>query len=93
MLASRSATASESSANAGSKTFNGKGSLPSTLRWADSRKEEREEGRRGVVGRDRDVERGRRTLSWPSFADIGAGLKPIVVCVVESRMFSSDCPW
>lgn len=63
MLASKSATASESSANAGSKVFRGKGSLPSTLRWADSRNEEREEGRRGVVGRDRDVERGRLALS------------------------------
>ena len=70
MLASRSATASESSAKAGSKAFSGKGSWPSTLRWADSRKDEREEGRRGVVGRERELERARRVLSWPSLADM-----------------------
>lgn len=70
ILASRSAKASESSAKAGSKVFNGNGSPPWVLRWADSRNEERDEGRRGVVGRDRDVERGRLALSCPSLADM-----------------------
>lgn len=70
MLASRSATASDNSAKAGSKVFRGKGSWPSTLRWADSRKEDRDEGRRGVVGRDRELERARLVVSWPSLADM-----------------------
>jgi hypothetical protein len=56
-LASRSATESASSANAGSKVFNGKGASCCALDLADSRNDDREEGRRGVVGRDaRDFE-------------------------------------
>ena len=52
ILASRSAIASESSAKAGSKTLRGKGaSLPLAPR-ADSRNEDLEDGRSGVVGRD-----------------------------------------
>lgn len=55
--------ASESSAKAGSNALSGKDALsPWTLDRADSRNEEREEGRRGVVGLLRDVERGRRSL-------------------------------
>jgi hypothetical protein len=61
MLASKSAIASESSANAGSNVLSGKWASPSPpARAADSRNEERDEGRRGVVGRDvrdRDVDR------------------------------------
>lgn len=85
MLASRSATASDSSAKAGSKAFRGNGSEPpSTLRLAESRNEEREEGRRGVVGRDvRVLELERLALlSWAdSLADI-AGC--VCVCVISS---------
>jgi hypothetical protein len=60
ILASRSAMASESSAKAGSKALRGNGASPCVLSLADSRKDERDDGRRGVVGRDvrvRDVER------------------------------------
>jgi hypothetical protein len=55
-LASRSAIESESSANAGSKASRGASDAPPKLPLPDSRREEREDGRRGVVGR----ERGRR---------------------------------
>lgn len=50
--------ASESSPNWGSKALRGNGA--SLLALAESRKDDREEGRKGVVGRDtlfRDVER------------------------------------
>lgn len=43
--------------------MSGKGSPPPPERWADSRKEERDEGRSGVVGRDREVDRARGLLS------------------------------
>lgn len=71
MFASRSAMASESSANAGSKVFSGNGASPTTLSRADSLKDDRDDGRSGVVGRDvrvRDVDRFRP--SWPSPDDI-----------------------
>lgn len=57
MLASKSAIASDSSAKAGSKALRGKdASVPPAPR-AESRNEDREEGRRGVVGREvRDLE-------------------------------------
>lgn len=52
MFASRSAMESESSAKAGSNALRGNAaSLPPAPR-AESRKEERDEGRNGVVGRD-----------------------------------------
>lgn len=55
---------SDNSAKAGSKAFKGNGALsPCTLDLADSRNEEREDGRRGVVGRLLDVDRARRCLS------------------------------
>lgn len=60
MLASRSDMASDSSAKAGSKALRGNNGPPPVLALADSRKEERDEGRSGVVGREalvRDVER------------------------------------
>lgn len=64
MLASRSVTASASSAKAGSKALSGNGSPPPfVLRCADSRKDDRDEGRSGVVGREREVERGLRASS------------------------------
>ncbi|KAH8670473.1 hypothetical protein BGZ61DRAFT_459437 [Ilyonectria robusta] len=62
MLTSRSAMASESSAKAGSNAFRGNGASPSPALRAESRKEERDEGRSGVVGRDvreRELERWR----------------------------------
>jgi hypothetical protein len=52
MLASRSATASESSAKAGSNVLSGNDASPLTLFRAESRNEDRDEGRSGVVGRD-----------------------------------------
>jgi hypothetical protein len=52
--------ASESSANAGSNAFSGNGASFSPAPRAESRKDDRDEGRRGVVGRDvrdRELER------------------------------------
>lgn len=52
--------ASESSAKAGSNAFNGKGESWSPAPRAESRNEDRDEGLRGVVGRDvreRELER------------------------------------
>ena len=52
--------ASDSSANAGSNAFNGNGASWSPAPRAESRKEDRDEGRRGVVGldvRERELER------------------------------------
>jgi formylglycine-generating enzyme required for sulfatase activity len=61
IFASRSATASDNSAKAGSKVLSGKeAASPCTLLRAESRNEERDEGRRGVVGREREVDRARR---------------------------------
>lgn len=61
-LASRSAIESDNSANAGSKVSMGDSDTPPTLDFPDSRNEDRDDGRRGVVGRDvwarvREVER------------------------------------
>lgn len=52
--------ASESSAKAGSKTLSGNGASTSPALRAESRNEDRDEGRSGVVGRDvreRELER------------------------------------
>lgn len=72
--------ASDSSAKAGSKVLSGNDASPETLFRAESLKEDRDEGRRGVVGRevrDRELDRfaleSRRGLS---FEDI--------VCFVSS---------
>jgi hypothetical protein len=51
-LASKSAIESDSSANAGSNTSKGAFDAPPMLDLPDSRREEREEGRSGVVGRE-----------------------------------------
>jgi formylglycine-generating enzyme required for sulfatase activity len=60
-LASRSATASDNSAKAGSNVLSGnEAESPCTLLRAESRNEERDDGRRGVVGREREVDRARR---------------------------------
>jgi len=55
MLASRSAIASDSSAKAGSNALSGNDASPLTLSRAESRNEDRDEGRSGVVGRDERV--------------------------------------
>ncbi len=52
--------ASESSANAGSNVLSGNGASPSPAVHAESRNDERDEGRSGVVGlgvREREPER------------------------------------
>jgi hypothetical protein len=70
MFASRSATASDSSANAGSNVLRGKDAAsPWVLLRADSRKDDLDEGRSGVVGREREVDRARRwePSSWAMF--------------------------
>lgn len=75
MLASRSAMASDSSAKAGSKVFRGKGSPPWTLSLADSLKDDLEEGRSGVVGRDvrvREVDRLPLDSGWSAM--LGGGV-------------------
>jgi len=61
-LASKSAIESDSSAKTGSNASKGASDAPATLDLPDSRREEREDGRRGVVGREMglrvpDVER------------------------------------
>jgi hypothetical protein len=62
IFASKSAIASDNSAKAGSKVFKGNAAPPRVLALAVSRKDERDDGRIGVVGRDvrvRDVDRCR----------------------------------
>ena len=54
-LASRSAIESDNSANAGSKASRGASVAPPMLAFPDSRNEDLEEGRRGVVGRERGL--------------------------------------
>jgi hypothetical protein len=76
MLASKSAMASDSSAKAGSNVLSGNDASPSPTLRADSRKDDREDGLNGVVGRDvrvRDVDRCRVALQGGS-ADMFAVL-------------------
>lgn len=55
--------ASDSSAKAGSKALRGKGASPSPALRAESRNDDRDEGRSGVVGREVwERELGRLTL-------------------------------
>jgi len=54
-LASKSAIESDNSANAGSKASTGASVAPPMLAFPDSRKEDLDEGRRGVVGRERGL--------------------------------------
>jgi hypothetical protein len=69
-LASKSAIESDSSAKAGSKDSKGASEAPATLDFLpDSRRDERDDGRRGVVGRERglrlpDVERFTLLPAW-----------------------------
>ena len=54
-MASKSAIESDNSANAGSKASRGASVAPPMLAFPDSRKEDLDEGRRGVVGRERGL--------------------------------------
>jgi len=54
-FASKSAIESDNSAKAGSKASRGASDAPPMLALPDSRKEDREEGRKGVVGRERGL--------------------------------------
>jgi hypothetical protein len=93
MLASRSAIASDSSANAGSKVLRGNEASPETLSRADSRNEERDDGRSGVVGREvrvRDVERARLALESRFELGIAAGGSCISLTIKEAAVFWSS---
>lgn len=71
MLASKSATASDSSPKAGSNSFKGNEPSPSPALRAESRKEDRDDGRSGVVGRElRVLELGRLSLASGMLSDI-----------------------
>ena len=75
--------ASENSANAGSKVASGNGASPVVLSRADSRNEERDEGRRGVVGRElrvREVERARLPLGARFGLGMVGGSGKVPVC-------------
>lgn len=54
-LASKSAIESDNSAKAGSKASRGASDAPPMLAFPDSRKEDLEDGRKGVVGRDKGL--------------------------------------
>jgi hypothetical protein len=54
-LASKSAIESDNSANAGSKASRGASDAPPMLAFPDSRKDDLDEGRKGVVGRERGL--------------------------------------
>lgn len=79
--------ASESSAKAGSKTLSGNGASTSPALRAESRNEDRDEGRSGVVGRDvreRELER-LPPDSWNSVV--------IVVAVYFFAIIVSSLTW
>lgn len=79
MFASRSAIESDNSPNEGSNSSSGTSLTPATLALADSRKDEREDARKGVVGR----EIGRRELE----VERVMLLLPVACGVVEEDMF------
>lgn len=85
-LDSRSAIASDISANAGSKAFSGKCDEDTILPRADSRNEERLGGRSGVVGRERDVDRARdrERGAAPSLSPMGEGM---ALCTIQKGCF------
>lgn len=62
--------ASESSAKAGSNAFSGNGASCSPAPRADSRKDDRDEGRSGVVGRDVREREFERLLGSRGVVDI-----------------------
>lgn len=101
MLASRSAMASDSSAKAGSKVLSGKEASSSPALRAELRNEDRDDGRRGVVGRDVCVlELGRLSAESFNGVDIawrsGQIAKPAAVnmnrlLVVSTNRVSGSC--
>ncbi|KFY47285.1 hypothetical protein V495_02032 [Pseudogymnoascus sp. VKM F-4514 (FW-929)] len=79
-LASKSAIESDNSANAGSKTSSGASELPPTLDLPDSRKDDFDEGRRGVVGR----EVGRRVPELDRLMLLSSGLFDADIFIVAA---------
>jgi hypothetical protein len=78
---------SDNSAKAGSKALRGNEGPPVVLALAESRKEERDEGLRGVVGREalvRDVE---RFLSWDMFLIFAGNLDNWKGAVLQTARF------
>lgn len=90
--------ASESSANAGSKVLRGNEPSPSPAPRAESRKEDREDGRSGVVGREvRERELGRRSVESCIGVDIvmvlyGASIGSLVYHSYNQPPHD-DCAW
>lgn len=83
--------ASESSANAGSKALSGNEASPCTLPRADSRNEDRDDGRSGVVGRGvrgRDVERWRCWLALRRSSRVAIFLMVLLVLGMSDVDFS-----
>jgi len=86
-LASRSAIESDSSANSGSKASRGRGPL---LDLPDSRREEREDARRGVVGR----ESGRRVAELERLMLLPAwGVVEDDMLVVDAALAMPHVSW
>lgn len=81
-MASKSAIESDNSANAGSNTSSGASELPPTLDLPDSRNEDFEEGRRGVVGR----EVGRRVPELERLMLLSSGLFEADIFIAESGL-------
>ena len=70
MFASRSAIESDNSPKEGSNASSGTSDPPPILALPDSRREEREDGRKGVVGREaglRELDVDRWTLLLPAW--------------------------
>lgn len=86
---------SDSSAKAGSNAFRGKSPSPPLAPRAESRKEERDEGRNGVVGREVCVrEAGRCSGELGASADIVVVIDTPVLCMIGAwsgpRVLSVD---
>ena len=85
-FASKSAIESASSAKAGSNELSGKGASCCALDRADSRKDERDDGRRGVVGREvRDLEFDRLTPGFQPSISVGLCIGIIVLAKNRDR--------
>lgn len=77
--------ASESSAKAGSNVFRGKATSPSPALRAESRNEDREDGRSGVVGRDvrvRELER----------LSVDSGISVAILCAARVSACVREVP-
>jgi hypothetical protein len=85
-LASKSAIESDNSAKAGSNDSRGASDAPMMLDLPDSRNDDREEGRKGVVGRDV----GRRLLEPDLFVLLSRGVveDDIVLAVAPVLLWS-----